>query len=41
MHIGISHTHLEMKKNVDIDDRLMLKLKILSAFEDLSVKALM
>ncbi len=30
-----------MKKNIDIDDRILFKLKILSAFENLSVKALM
>ena len=30
-----------MKKNIDIDDRILFKLKILSAFEDMSVKALM
>lgn len=30
-----------MRKNIDIDDRLITKLKILSAFEDMSVKSLM
>ena len=30
-----------MKKNIDIDENLLMKLKILSAFENLSVKALM
>lgn len=30
-----------MRKNIDIDPTLLTKLKILSAFEDLSVKALM
>ena len=30
-----------MRKNVDIDHATLTKLKILSAFEDLSVKALM
>lgn len=30
-----------MKKNIDIDDHVLTKLKILSAFEDMSVKALM
>jgi len=30
-----------MRKNIDIDDTTLTKLKIISAFEDLSVKALM
>lgn len=30
-----------MKKNIDIDEKLLVKLKILSAFENMSVKALM
>lgn len=30
-----------MRKNIDIDDTTITKLKIISAFEDLSVKALM
>jgi hypothetical protein len=30
-----------MKKNIDIDQKVLFKLKILSAFEDMSVKALM
>lgn len=30
-----------MRKNIDIDDRLITKLKILSAFENMSVKSLM
>ncbi|MCG8322425.1 MAG: hypothetical protein MI921_23205 [Cytophagales bacterium] len=30
-----------MRKNIDIDEKLLTKLKILSAFEDMSVKALM
>ena len=30
-----------MKKNIDIDERVLTKLKILSAFEELSVKSLM
>jgi predicted transcriptional regulator len=30
-----------MRKNIDVDDKLLTKLKILSAFEDLSVKAIM
>jgi Arc/MetJ family transcription regulator len=30
-----------MRKNIDIDEALLTKLKILSAFEDMSVKALM
>jgi hemerythrin superfamily protein len=30
-----------MKKNIDIDEKVLFKLKILSAFEDMSVKALM
>ena len=30
-----------MRKNIDIDDKLLTKLKILSAFEDMSVKSLM
>ena len=30
-----------MKKNIDINENLLMKLKILSAFENLSVKALM
>ena len=30
-----------MKKNIDIDSSTLTKLKIISAFEDLSVKALM
>lgn len=30
-----------MRKNIDIDDAILTKLKILSAFEDISVKALM
>lgn len=30
-----------MKKNIDIDDATLTKLKILSAFENMSVKALM
>lgn len=30
-----------MRKNIDIDETVLTKLKILSAFEDMSVKALM
>jgi len=30
-----------MKKNIDIDETILTKLKIISAFEDLSVKSLM
>jgi len=30
-----------MRKNIDIDETLLTKLKILSAFEDMSVKSLM
>jgi len=30
-----------MRKNIDIDETTLTKLKIISAFEDLSVKALM
>ncbi len=30
-----------MRKNIDIDESLLTKLKILSAFEELSVKSLM
>jgi len=30
-----------MRKNIDINDKLLIKLKILSAFEDMSVKSLM
>lgn len=30
-----------MRKNIDIDESILTKLKILSAFEDMSVKALM
>lgn len=30
-----------MRKNIDINDKLLTKLKILSAFEDMSVKSLM
>lgn len=30
-----------MRKNIDIDERLLTKLKILSAFEELSVKSIM
>ncbi|SHI77013.1 hypothetical protein SAMN05443429_104105 [Cruoricaptor ignavus] len=30
-----------MRKNIDIDESLLTKLKIISAFENLSVKALM
>ncbi|MFC4095745.1 hypothetical protein [Euzebyella saccharophila] len=30
-----------MRKNIDIDEAVLTKLKLLSAFEDLSVKALM
>ncbi len=30
-----------MRKNIDIDDTTLTKLKIISAFENLSVKALM
>ena len=30
-----------MRKNIDIDENLLTKLKILSAFEDTSVKSLM
>lgn len=30
-----------MRKNIDIDDITLTKLKVISAFEDLSVKALM
>jgi hypothetical protein len=30
-----------MRKNIDIDEALLTKLKILSAFEQMSVKALM
>lgn len=32
---------LLMKKNIDIDETILTKLKILSAFENMSVKALM
>ena len=28
-----------MRKNIDIDEKLLTKLKLLSAFEDMSVKA--
>lgn len=37
---GILYT-LRMKKNIDIDETLLFKLKILSAFEQMSVKSLM
>jgi len=30
-----------MRKNIDIDDSLLTKLKLLAAFEDMSVKAIM
>lgn len=30
-----------MRKNIDIDERLLTKLKLLSAFEEMSVKSLM
>ena len=30
-----------MRKNIDIDETILTKLKVLSAFENLSVKALM
>lgn len=30
-----------MRKNIDIDDRLLTKLKLLSAFEEISVKSIM
>jgi hypothetical protein len=30
-----------MRKNIDIDDRLLTKLKLLSAFEEISVKSVM
>lgn len=30
-----------MRKNIDIDETTLTKLKVLSAFEDMSVKALM
>ena len=30
-----------MRKNIDIDDSVLTKLKLLSAFEEMSVKALM
>ena len=30
-----------MKKNIDIDDTTLTKLKVLSVFEDMSVKSLM
>lgn len=30
-----------MRKNIDIDETVLTKLKILSAFEDMSVKSLM
>jgi len=30
-----------MRKNIDIDEKLLTKLKILSAFEETSVKAIM
>ena len=30
-----------MRKNIDIDETILTKLKILSAFEEISVKALM
>lgn len=30
-----------MRKNIDIEDRLLTKLKIISAFENVSVKGLM
>ena len=30
-----------MRKNIDIDDKLLTKLKLLSAFEEISVKSLM
>lgn len=32
---------MNMKKNIDIDETILTKLKILSAFENMSVKALM
>lgn len=32
---------LIMKKNIDIDETILTKLKILSAFENMNVKALM
>lgn len=30
-----------MRKNIDIDEKLLTKLRLLSAFEDVSVKAVM
>lgn len=30
-----------MRKNIDIDEKLLTKLKLLSAFEEMSVKAIM
>lgn len=30
-----------MRKNIDIDERVLTKLKLLSAFEEISVKSLM
>lgn len=38
---GILYTMYIMKKNIDIDEATLFKLKIISAFEEMSVKALM
>lgn len=35
------HKLIIMRKNIDIDDTILTKLKILSAFEEISVKSVM
>ena len=32
---------MKMRKNIDVDERLLTKLKLLSAFEEISVKSVM
>lgn len=32
---------MRMRKNIDIDEKLLTKLKLLSAFEEISVKSIM
>ena len=41
MYISTSKRIYIMRKNIDIDDNLLTKVKILSAFEDISVKHLL
>lgn len=38
---NIFFVYLRMRKNIDIEENVLTKLKILAAFEDMSVKSLM